>query len=461
MTATMAGRLLSYDEAAIRAEAVCAWLRAQRSGDDDILKRVFDDEHPSCAVAAYKGLLRGWKELAPERRCRLLDGLLAMAANPAAAAVLMNRLVLFNRPEETGGTPPWVLFGQLLPVVMSALPFNATFIDARLFTAVRSALGSVPASSIVAVCDHWIDWLRRNEVEGRLRDSWSFGVADILLVATTNEPDQRTGRVSQLLSFHGTGATISFIAGLVNHWDVLTPQEQNALLQRVTAGGSDRAWLQGTALTRQAVPLKIQSAILGPNLDLAAPAEVLVKCMPPELLRAALHVYTGDPQPLWWLGIDHEGNSVWDPVIECLARRPDHPLFELAFEEVGRFGDGPRTARVIADLEPAYAEKVLDVLLRLKVGCNGWFMPEAWATLLGLAPDPETHGRWLDRMAAAAPAILEDASDLREWLTEKRDLKPMLDRLRQLLSEKSCEDSEQIETAMQRPDWPRPGWIDP
>jgi hypothetical protein len=34
-------------------------------------------------------------------------------------------------------------------------------------------------------------------------------------------------------------------------------------------------------------------------------------------------------------------------------------------------------------------------------------MPEAWAKLLRLAADADEHGRWLDRMVEASPALLD------------------------------------------------------
>jgi hypothetical protein len=56
-------------------------------------------------------------------------------------------------------------------------------------------------------------------------------------------------------------------------------------------------------------------------------------------------------------------------------------------------------------------------------------MPEAWATLLRLPADSDEYGRWLDRMAEASPAILDDISNLRHWLSDDGDLRGMLDRL--------------------------------
>lgn len=82
-----------------------------------------------------------------------------LAQNTACAAAMLNRLVLFDRIEITGENPPWVIFEELIPIVMRGLPHNAAFIDARLFNVVRIAVGMLPAESIVDICDGWIGWL--------------------------------------------------------------------------------------------------------------------------------------------------------------------------------------------------------------------------------------------------------------------------------------------------------------
>lgn len=429
MTLTMVGRLLSYDEAALRAEATKLWLSRPRTGDADVLDRIFADDHPSCALAALKGAIRGWETSPADRRARHLEGLVALAANVAAAAAMLDLLVLFDRVEHTGEHPPWPIFERLMPVVMAALPHNAAFIDARLFAVARSALGALSPSSLIALCDGWIDWLERNEHAGRLPSEFSLGVAEILLRATAAEPERRGARVARLLAFAGTGAKVTFIADLIDHWELLRTDEQAAVLARLTSGRPDDRWLQAVALTRSDVTDAVASALLPDGIDLSQPSARLLDVVSPELMEAAVHVYGGQPQPLWWLGTHHSGEATWEPVMEAIARRPEHPHFELAWDHIAYDGDGERVGRIVTDLGAASAERALGILLRLKVGCTGNFMPEAWTALLRLAADRDEHGRWLDQMAQASPSILDDISDLRLWLREDDDLRGMVDRL--------------------------------
>ena len=427
---SVVGRLLSYDEAALRAETIKLWLRISREDDDAALSRIFDDDHPSCALAALKGAVAGWHDYSTSRQKQVLDGLSVLAKTAACATTMLDRLLLFNRVEVVGEEPPWPIFETLLPVVMQVLPYNAAIRDARLFAVVRSAVEALQSASIVAICDVWIGWLERKIAEGRLPSDFSLGVGAVLVPATQRKPELRDGRISRLLAFEGTGALITFIADLVDNWDALAEGERRALLARLRAGQPDDLWLQAAALTRSAVPTTVQRTLLGDEVSLSDAPDTLLTQISPALLTAAVHVYSGQPDLLWSLGTHHSGEAAWEPVLELIARTPSHPLFELAWDHVAYGGAGARVSSVMTSVGGENADRMLDMLIRLKVSCTGNYMPEAWATLLAMAPDDETRAVWIDKMSFYAPAILDELSDLKLWLSEERDFADMCDRLK-------------------------------
>lgn len=410
------GRLLSYNEAAIRAEATKLWLEVPRDDDEVLLQRIFAEDHPSVALAALKGSIKGYKKLTTERQQAILAGLQAFADLPASAAAMLERLVVFDRVEYTGENPPWEIFEKLLPVVMRSIPVNAKFIDARLYAVTETARSVLPASSMVAICDGWIDWIERNVTGGRLPSEFSLGVAKILLGATNNDPDIRSGRIKRLLDFPGTGALVPFIADMVDSWDDLAEDERTHIETTVINERTDACWLQAVVLTRSDVPKQLQLRILGDELSLDSDAGKLLNTMEPQLLCAVIHVYSGRPQPLWWLGTHHCCKQRWEPVVELIAATPSHSLFDLAWEHITYDGNEKRIAKVINAVGPEHAERMLELLIRIKVGCTGDFMPDAWSALLGLAPDPETRSRWINKMSEYVPAILDGLSDLQYWL---------------------------------------------
>ena len=156
----------------------------------------------------------------------------------------------------------------------------------------------------------------------------------------------------------------------------------------------------------------------------------LMNKVPTDLLNAAIHIYSGQPQPLWWLGTHHSAKAVWQPVIELVARTPFHPLFELGWDHISYHGDGARMSSIIECVGVEEVDRMLDILIRLKVGCTGNYLPEAWASVLAMAKDEGTRASWLDRMVLYVPAILDDLSDLEFWLSEEQDRREMLDRLK-------------------------------
>lgn len=424
------GRLLSYDEAALRADAIRLWLRDPRSEDETVLLRVFADDHPSCALAALEGAIAGWHNYTVQRQQRVLHGLSTLAMTVSCAATMLDHLVKFDREEVTGENPPWPIFAALLPVAMQATPHNEDINDARLFTVIEGAVRILPADSIAAICNAWIDWLERNADAGIIPPSeYSFGVGTILVSATRNEPILRGDQIKRLLAFPGTGALVVFVGDLVDVWDDLMEDERTTLVDRLVAGRSDDIWLQGVALTRSFVPAALQQALLGSEVALNDGAAVILSKVAPDLVDAAVHVYIGRPQPLWWLGKHHSGNAVWEAVVQQIAQSPTHPLFELAWEDVAYLGNGPLVTDIVDAVGAAHADRMLNILIRIKVGCVGNYMPEAWAKLLSLAPDEQVHSGWIDRMAEYAPAILDDVSDIRLWLSEDRDQQAMFNNL--------------------------------
>ena len=87
-------------------------------------------------------------------------------------------------------------------------------------------------------------------------------------------------------------------------------------------------------------------------------------------------------------------------------------------------------SKIIECVGQTEADRMLDILFRLKVGWTGNFMPEAWASVLAMAKDEAMRANWMDKMVRYVPAILDDLSDLEYWLSEDRDMREMLHRLK-------------------------------
>jgi hypothetical protein len=427
MSQRVALRVLSYDEALLRAEGARIWLGAPRSNDSEILSRILEDVDPRVLLSAYKGLVRSWDVLPEDRRQQILAGLALSAESPSVAVAFLPSLIVFDRIEYTGENPPWTVFARLLPVVLRTLPANARFTEARLFNSVEIAARHVGPQEIAEIGAGWIDWLER-EVATRLPGDFELGVADILVTGTRNNPAARHLLIHRLLKFEPTGPLISFVKDLVDLWNDLTSDEQHSVTELLTKNRVDKMWLHAVAITREFVPREIQQLVLGDGNKLSSDPNVLVNEMPPDLLEASVAVYSGNPQPLWWLGTQTSGGK-FSEIMGVLELSPDHPLFEAALWWALISPEDEHICNIVRNAGPTHAQRLFDYFLRYKTDCTGNWLPKTWHALLRMASDQEEKERWLDQMARNAPAILDDLTEARYWLTDQEDLISFLPRL--------------------------------
>jgi hypothetical protein len=428
MSARAALRFFAYDEAMIRARAARIWLSEPRKKDQEVLARISEDVLPGVAVAALQGAIAGWSDQSEQRQADLLAVLTNLAVNPTAAPVLLDRLIVFDRPELTGSNPPWVMFGALLPCVLKALPRNSHLQDARLFSSVKSAIQHVKTRDVARICCEWIAWLECEIVE-RLPGDDELGVIEFVIRRLPADMNERKACISRLLRLPSSGALISVMRDCVDNWDHLTKNERSSVLSLLNGNRVDRSWLRAACITRKCVPDLLQRAILGNRRSLSVSPTRLIDKTDSTLLGAAVSVYCGNPDyPFWFLGTHHSGGP-FSEIVRELGFHPDHALFELAFHEAVRSMDDGRVQEIVRTAGRPHADRLLAMLLREKVRWTGNWLPQSWATLLEFG-EAEARSRWFDQMVRVLPAIIKDLSELELWLIRKEDQTEIISRVR-------------------------------
>src|SRR6185437_6652728 len=83
---------------------------------------------------------------------------------------------------------------------------------------------------------------------------------------------------------------------------------------------------------------------------------------------------------------------------------------------------------IVINAGKTHALRLFDYLLRYKIRCVGNWLPKTWEALLRNI-GPEEREACYGLMAKNAPAILDDLTDAREWLTNEQDLQAVIERL--------------------------------
>lgn len=417
LTLQMASRLLSFDISMVRAPVAHLWLGSPREGDQLLLQRIFNEQHPSVTKAVYKGVLEAWPDCGEARRAALISGLQVMADSPISAAVLIGSLVVIARKEYGGPETPWLLFEALMPKVLRQLPPGASYSDARLYAVMNDAIGNISSQSLLEIIDHWIELVHQYALSGTPSD-YMLGVTDILISGVRSETGERGARIERLLAVPGTASRLRVVADLVDAWDDLKDVERARLLQHLTTANLDVMWLQATALTRREVPAEIQTALLPAGLTLASAPEEIISGLPASLLEACVHVFTGDHPVIYYVGAHGSRNVAWKAVIRRIVRMPDHSMFEVAWEWLSSMGQEEELAEVAGALGVAHAERLAGLLLERKQRTTGEFMADVWTVLFGLPLHQDVKSDWLARMAALAPNALDSLDKHKSWIPE-------------------------------------------
>lgn len=417
LTFQMASRLLSFDISMVRAPIAQLWLGHPRDGDQLLLQRIFNEQHPAVTKAAYQGILDAWPNCGKARRATLVSGLQAMADSPISAAVLIDSLVVIARKEYGGLETPWPVFEALMPLVLRQLPPSSSFRDERLYQVMDDAIGNISTQTLLEIIDLWIDLVRQYASSGTPSD-YILGVSDILIAGIPSETGERGARIERLLALPGTACRIRVVSDLVDAWDDLTDVERARLLQHLKTEVLDVTWLQATALTRRDVPSEIQDALLPARLTLASTPEEIISRLPAPLLDACVHVFSGHHPVIYYVGAHGSRNLAWKSVIRRIARMPDHGMFEVAWEWLSFMGEEAELEDIAHVLGVAQAERMAGLLLERKQRTTGEFMAGVWNVLFGLPVSQEVKAAWLARMAALAPGALASLEEHKRWIPE-------------------------------------------
>ncbi|PBP69292.1 hypothetical protein CCL15_07555 [Pseudomonas syringae] len=417
LTLQMASRLLSFDISMVRAPVARLWIGAPRDGDQLLLQRIFNEQHPSVTEAAYQGVLEAWPECGEARRAALISGLQVMADSPISAAVLIGGLVVIARTEYGGPETPWPLFEALMPRVLRQLPPGASFRDERLYDVMDAAIGNISNQSLLEIIDCWIELVHQYALSGTPSD-YMLGVTDILISGVPSETGERGARIERLLAVPGTASRIRVVVDLVDAWDDLKDVERVRLLQHLTTADLDVMWLQAAALTRRDVPSEIQKAFLPARLTLASAPEEIASGLPASLLEACVHVFTGHHPVIYYVGAHGSRNTAWNSVLRRIVRMPEHSMFEVAWEWLSFMGEEEELAEVAHALGVAHAERLAGLLLERKQHTSGEFMADVWTALFRLPVSQDVKSDWLARMAALAPNALDSLDEHKSWIPE-------------------------------------------
>jgi len=413
LTARAAERLLRADEATVRAFTANCWISTDRQDDEGILDLIARDRTPAMSARLLKALAHSWATLDPSRRERICSIIEDQLRVPSCASVLYTRLVLFNRVEEFGKSPPWELFARLLPRALDCMPHTIALRDGRLNAVVDDAMKQLPTSAMGDALEAWINRIIRR-VDAFTLDEYELSVTEPLLELAANE--RRYRLVSALLAVRDTGLRLVTISRLIERWTELPLREAVLVLSSLRSGEQDLLWLKAVALTTHNAPAPVLRWCTDQSSILLMNATEVEQLLGKELFAACIYVHCGWPQPLWWYGTHHRSGK-WADLVLDIATRPDHELHSLALIEVLSHQEDA-VSELLSTLPQKSLFDTYLTLLRFQAGTNANWLPDAWKIMINRLLEDRDLGELTAAVDPVIEGVIESVFQIRLWLAD-------------------------------------------
>lgn len=342
-------RALVLDEAFIRSKAAYLLMKYFAS-QDEYITLVFQDPHPYVVYQGIRGIFKGWCSFS-EDTCLTLVEKIQLAFTDPSVSVVAHRFMLdfgdeyghdnigIYETKDKDKKEKWEIWSMTFPILMRSM-HNIGIKESDLYNTVKNAVNYLSIGNYIEVIKSWLDWINK-KLPTHLLNTYGLAVADLLLVATKDNPSVREPITTEMLQNLDTHFITVTIAEYINCWENLSLSEKETINLLLHSKRVDSCWIKAVALTRENVPKEIQEWILGQENILEFSEEEVINEFPTDLLIDCIRVYLGHPQPLWWIGLHSSGGKLWERVISALLEKTEHPAFPIVLREwTDRFTDG-------------------------------------------------------------------------------------------------------------------------
>jgi len=389
-------KALEKPESFIRRKAIFQLLASDFGIDFTILDRVLDD-HPIVAGTAIWTLIkeRSSAEILIACKARLMQ-----VAGRTGVAVVLHRK-FFRAGSELEDYPAIEAKAEtilaILQSVLEGLPMSDYYTDDTHLDYTLEAFTKVLTKErYIEVTYLRINYLM-HQLKFRLPDCYGLCVGDFLLKYVPKEEPNRQILLQRLLHHPETAVAVSTVAHCIERWESLTANEQRLCLEALVMERDDRIWLKAVALTRyHEIPVEVLVHINLPENFASLSAANAVEALSSELLSACIRIYCGIPQPLWYIGLHHAGESKWRPIVEFIATLPEHNEFEYCIERCldwacsDEWLEGKVAWRILLEkADPKLRENLVEKLFKCTVNYNCAQVGDYWYQVFEVCKDQE------------------------------------------------------------------------
>ncbi|UOX33373.1 hypothetical protein LXD69_15185 [Flavobacterium sediminilitoris] len=339
---TIIKSFLLYDEVFIRKQIAKIFFSTLIKDEEEyLIKKIFDDEHPTVVFYAIWGSFLSWNKQNGNVKKIIfthLKDLFTKSEISIRACDLMSTFSIDYAGEcidwknftEEEKLELWNVWGELYPTFSSSLPPSVYFNSGRFGNSMRKAMKYLTLQNGVNVFYAWyfqIDKKIKHKID--LTD-YEIGILDDLIDFTKDNFQVRQELFIKIITYENSFFSLYNLKNIITYWDNLSSYEKGVLQEIIKSDRKDNRWVRALLITKD-IPKEIESLIVG-DLDLSSlNPEIFFKKIPTALIRDALSIIYSEMNELEYL-ITYL-NDFWLKIIDYILINQIEPFFEICVKE--------------------------------------------------------------------------------------------------------------------------------
>lgn len=420
----------------IRAKAAQLLIEQYMDDWEYCLKLLRSEENPGVIFRAIRTCFSVWQSLQEKTKHELIPWLISQVSATQVAVVCSDLFTDFGDSHSNYGPDwealpqpqkqsVWSLWATLFPIYLNAIaphPFEHN--ASRMYNTLQVAMDQLGRPEFSPILDAWVVWVE-GQIQIRILDEFELPIAELLL--SVEEPSERRTRyIERLIQHCDTGLSVITIDIIIEHWQSLSDDEKKLLIDELRADKRDSRWRRAVSITRKNVPKEVQLVLTGIEDLLEQSTPSVMETLEPGFLSDALHVYCGNPQPLWWYGTHHKTAIPWKSILEIVVEDPKHRDFKLAISEMFYFAESSGKSgwhdtlsiwrRLCSKSDRGDREQLFNLLLLQSVTVTGPDVKGFWPALYEAARGENESTNYTDRIIQQLRSITLNVDNLNEFL---------------------------------------------
>ena len=318
--------LILNKESFIRAKATeYFFLNLNKYFSQHLVLKVFEDEHP---LIVFKGLscsFEIWYRLDDSKKAFILPLIENALERKDVAIRASNLLTTFGIDyghesinwrviPESKHKEMWELWHKIFITFQKNVPSSLDTHTPRFTSTMDDAISFLDKDKYMDILNCWYERLQRKIFAGLIPDDHEFSLAMNLIKSTQKDGNIRRELFHKLINQKDTSFILSSLKWFISYWEELNSHEINAIIELLKAKRKDSCWLKAVTITSDKVPPELQEIIFEDHRFLEKESKFIINNIDQNLLFDSLCVYFGEPQPLWWLALQHRNYDIWEEI---------------------------------------------------------------------------------------------------------------------------------------------------